>query len=170
MGGELTRASGDTLLIFTALQNEPPANNYATLDTRNQHPVLDFDAADDEHAVFSGVLPQHYCGGGITVELHVAFSSATGGNSVWKVCFERIGSEIQDIDSDGFASDREINIEASSTCGKVKVGSESFTDGAQIDNVAVGEGFRLKVQRDADNVDDDAAGDAELLFVELKET
>jgi hypothetical protein len=37
-----------------------------------------------------------------------------------------------------------------------------------MDNVQAGDGFRLKVQRDAAN--DDATGDAELLFVEVKET
>ena len=44
-------SSGDTLLIFNPLHNEPPASNPATLDTRNQHPILDFDAATNESAV-----------------------------------------------------------------------------------------------------------------------
>jgi len=44
----------------------------------------------------------------------------------------------------------------------------AFTDGAQMDSVAVGELFRIKVTRDA--ASDDAAGDAELHAVEIKET
>jgi len=163
-------ASGNTLLIFTPLHNEPPAADYATLDIRNQHPVLDFDAADDESAVFSGILPRHYAGGGITVYIHVAFSSATSGNSVWNVSFERICNEDIDIDGDSFGVVQEINLEAPNPCGMVKVGHVDFTDGAQIDNLTVGEGLRLKITRDADNIDDNAVGDAELLFVELKET
>ena len=43
-------ASGDTLTIFTPLHNEPPSSNPATLDIRNQHPVLDFDATTNEDA------------------------------------------------------------------------------------------------------------------------
>ena len=41
-------ASGDTLLVFTPLHNEPPASNFATLDLRNLHPVLDFDPTTNE--------------------------------------------------------------------------------------------------------------------------
>jgi len=163
-------ASGDTLLVFTPLHNEPPGSDYATLDVRNEHPVLDFDAANEESAMFSGVLPRHYSGGGLTVTLHVAFSSATSGNSVWQVAFERIGIEHQDMDEDGFATARQIDIEASSPSGEVLTGSTGFGNGGDIDGVIAGEGFRLKVGRDADNVDDDAVGDAELVFVELKET
>ena len=37
-----------------------------------------------------------------------------------------------------------------------------------MDSVAVGEGFRMKVTRDATN--DDATGDAEIRFIEIKET
>ncbi|MHC4500358.1 MAG: hypothetical protein ACYS21_14740, partial [Planctomycetota bacterium] len=97
-------ASGDTLLIFTPLHNEPPASNYATLDIRNQHPVLDFDAATNESAVLTGVMLRNYTGGGITVYLHYAMSSAISGDVDWDVAFERIGDGQQDIDSDGFAS------------------------------------------------------------------
>ena len=72
-------ASGDTLLIFTPQANEPPSSNYATMDTRNSHLVLDFDGASNEDAVFSGVMPQHYDGGGVSVYIHYAMSSATSG-------------------------------------------------------------------------------------------
>ena len=78
-------ASGDTLLVFTPLHNEPPSSNMATLDTRNQHPVLDFDASTNESAVFSSVMPQAYGGGGVPVYIHYAMSTATSGDFDWDV-------------------------------------------------------------------------------------
>ena len=162
-------ASGDTLLIFTPLHDEPPAANNATLDTRNQHPVLDFDPTTNESAVFSAVMPRHYAGGGITVYLHYAMTTAEAGDIDWDVAFERIGDQQQDIDADSFAAVQSVNnTTVPGTSGLVDIVSIAFTDGAQMDSVAVSEGFRLKVTRDA--ASDTAAGDAELLFVELKET
>lgn len=163
-------ASGDTLLIFTPLQNEPPSSAYATLDTRNGHVVLDFDAATDESAIFKSVLPRHYDGGGVTVYLHVAFTSATTNEARFDVAFERVGDGQQDIDSDGFASAQSVDVTAPATSGHVEIASVAFTDGAQMDSVAVGEGFRLKITRDANHANDDATGDAELWAVELVET
>jgi len=162
-------ATGDTLVVFTPQHGEPPASNFATLDTRNEHPVLDFDAATNESAVFSGVMPRHYGGGGVTVYLHYAMSAATAGDVDWDAAFERIGDQQQDIDSDGFAAVQSVdNTTVPGTLGLVDVVSIPFTAGAQMDSVAAGEGFRLKVTRDA--AADTAGGDAELLFVEIKET
>jgi hypothetical protein len=163
-------ASGNTLLVFTALANEPPATAYATLDLRNNHPVLNFDATTNESAVFRGVLPRHYGGGGITVYLHVAFASATTNEARFDVSFERIGDAQQNIDSDGFASAQSVDVTAPATSGNVKIANIAFTNGAQIDSIAAGEMFRLKVTRDASNVNDDATGDAQLIAIELKET
>lgn len=163
-------ASGNTLLIFTPLANEPPASNYATLDSRNSHPVLDFDAGTDESAVFTAVLPRNYASGGITVYVHWAATSATSGDCVWNAAFERIGEGSQDIDSDGFASAQAVTATAPGTSGNVDIAAITFTDGAQIDSVAVGEAFRLKITRDADNGSDTMTGDAELVAIELKET
>lgn len=162
-------ASGDTLLLFTPLHNEPPASNPATLDVRNSHPVLDFDATTNESAVFSTVLPRHYTSGGITVYLHYAMTTAEVNTVDWDVAFERIGDQQLDIDGDSFATVNSVdNTTVPGTTGLVDIVSVAFTDGADMDSVAVGEGFRIKITRDASS--DDAAGDAELLFVELKET
>src|SRR3990172_12317939 len=95
-------ASGNTLVVFTPLQNEPPATIYATLDLRNYHPCLDFDGSADEEAVFSGIMPRHYAGGGLTVYLHVRFSSPTSGNAYWQAAFETKAG--LDIDADSFAA------------------------------------------------------------------
>jgi len=163
-------ASGDTLLIFSPLSNEQPSASYATWDARNGHVVLDFDDASDESAIFSGIMPRHYAGGGVTVYLHVTDTSDTNAAhaSYWDVAFERMTA--QDLDSDGFASAQSNHIHPNGTSGIPVVETIAFTDGAQMDSVAAGEAFRLKVTRDANHASDDWAGDAELLLVELKET
>lgn len=167
-------ASGDTLLIFHPYNNEPPSSNYATLDTRNLHPVLDFDASTDEEAVFSAVMPQHYAGTtGVTVYIHYSMSSATSGNVVWQVAFERVGDQQLDVDSDSFAAfNGSGQVAVPATSGLVDVVGIAFTDGADMDSVAVGEKFRLKIRRDADDTSatDDATGDAEIHAIEIRET
>ena len=76
---------------------------------------------------------------------------------------------VLDIDGDSFAAVNSVdNTTVPGTTGLVDVVSEPFTDGADMDSVAKGEKFRLKVTRDA--VSDDAAGDAELGAVEIRET
>lgn len=162
-------ATGDTLLVFTPLHNEPPATNYATFDTRNGHPALDFDDTTNESAVFTAVLPRSYGGGGVTVYLHYAMTSATSGDVDWDAAFERIGDQQQDIDADGFAAVQSVdNTTVPATSGLVDIVTIAFTDGAQMDSVAAGEAFRLKITRDA--ASDTAVGDAELIAVEIKET
>ena len=162
-------ATGDTLLILKPQANIPPSTNYATLDQRNGHLVLDFDATTNESAIFDCVMPRNYAGGGITVYIHYAMSSATSGDIDWDVAFERIGDQQQDVDSDSFATAQSVNTTTvPATSGLVDIVNIAFTDGAQMDSVAIGESFRLKITRDATN--DTATGDAELFGIELKET
>jgi hypothetical protein len=165
-------ASGDTLAVFTPYDNEPPSANYATLDTRNQHPCLDFDGVTDEEAVFTGILPRNYAGGGVTVYLHVAFTSATSGNARWQVAFERMDDGGLDLDADSFAAFNSAAGNPNATSGVMTLVTITFTNGAQMDNLAAGEMFRLKVRRDADGTSgtDDVTTDAELYGVEIKET
>ena len=163
-------ASGNSLIIWRAQDGRAPASNAATLDLRNNHPVLDFDDTTDESADFEGVMPRNYAGGGVTVYLHYA-DTAIAGVLIWEAAFERIGDGSQDIDSDGFAATQTSgSLTVPATSGNVDIISIAFTDGAQMDSVAVGEAFRLRINRDANNVLDTLVGDAELLFAELKET
>jgi len=162
-------ASGNTLLIFTAHANEPTLTNYATLDIRNQHPCLDFDDTTNEDAVFTGVMPQNYAGGGVTIYLHYSMSSALTGDIDWDVAFERIGDQQQDIDTDDFAAVQSVdNTTVPGTSGLVDIVNVAFTNGAQMDSIAVGELFRIKITRDATN--DTSTGDAELHSIEIRET
>lgn len=162
-------ASGDSLLLFDASSNRPPSSNYATLGYRNGHLHLEFDDTTNEDAIFSGLMPQSYAGGGVTVYLHYAMTSATSGDVDWDVAFERVGDQQQDIDSDSFAAANSVdNTTVPATSGNVNVADVAFTDGADMDSVAAGEYFRMKVMRDASS--DTATGDAELITVEIRET
>ncbi|GAI80242.1 unnamed protein product [marine sediment metagenome] len=161
-------ASGDTLLVFTPQCNEPPTANFATFDVRNQHPVLDF--ALNAIGIFSSVMPRHYGGGGVTVYLHYAMTSAVADDIKLETSFEQIGDQQQDIDDDGFAAAQNTgDITVPGTSGNVDIIPSTHTDGEQMDSIAVGEGFRLKVKRIA-VAGDDASGDLELRFIEIKET
>jgi len=165
-------ASGNALLGFGPLSNEPPAASFATFDTRNGHPVLDFDGAADEEAVFTGVLPPHYDGGGLTVETFWALTSATSGSLRVQAGIERIDASSLDIDADSFASFKSAGGTAPGTTGQVIKVTVTFASGAAMDSLAAGELFRLKIRRDADGTSgtDDITTDAELLSILIKET
>ena len=167
-------ASGDTLLVFQAAQGEPTDSYPATYGTRgsDSHPVMLFDAgANNESIMFTSIMPRNYGGGGVTVYIHYSMTSATGNEIIWQVAFERIGDQQLDIDNAGFET---ANVSAAttvpSTSGYVDVIAITFTDGVDMDSVAVGELFRIKITRNSASVDDDAAGDAELHAIEIKET
>lgn len=160
------RLADATLARFLPQANEPPASNFATADLRNGHPVLDFDDTTQEAAIFSSILPRSYKGAGVTVYVHATLTSATSGTLGWDVALERIGAAQQDIDADGFASAKTITAATvPGTSGHVLVGSVAFSDGAEMDSIAAGEGYRIRIRRDV--ASDNAAGDAELRFVEV---
>jgi hypothetical protein len=165
-------ATGNVLEQFTPLSNEPPASAYATIDTRNSHIVLDFDGSTDEEAVFSGVLPAHYAGGGLTINMFWAFTSATSGSLRVQTSIERIDASSLDIDADSFATANSAGGTAPGTSGQVIKVTTTHATGAEMDSLAAGEHFRVKIRRDADGTSgtDDITTDAELLMVEIRET
>jgi hypothetical protein len=162
-------ASGDTLQVFTPMMAEPPASAPAAIDLRNGHPVVAFDSTTDEETVFTSVLPQHYAGGGITVHVHWT-SNTTSGTARWQTSFESLAS--QDIDSDGFATANSGGTACNGTSGVQTTTSIAHANGGEIDALAVGDPYRLKIRRDADGTTgtDDMAADAQILAVELRET
>lgn len=162
-------ATGQTLAVFLPQMNEPPSSNYATLNLRNGHPVLEFDTTTQEIAIFTSVLPRNYGSSGITAYVHYAAATATTGTIGWDVSFERIGDGSQDIDSDGFATAQVITAATvPGTSGNVDIINVAITDGANIDSIAAGEAYRVRIRRNV--ASDTAAGDAQIIAVELKET
>lgn len=114
-------ASGDTLLIFTPQMNQPPAASYATLDSRNSYYVLDFDDTADESAVFSGIIPAHYSGGGFTVTVLWMATSATTGTISLDAQFMSVTDDADDLDTKAFAAANNVNPTTASATGAVDI-------------------------------------------------
>lgn len=163
-------ASGETLVVWTATGNVPPGTLPATFDLRNNHAVLDYDASTDEVGLFESVMPRYYGGGGITATIIWMASSATSGSVRWEMAFERHQDETTDLDTDDFATAKTVDSTAPATNGAPQYASIAFSNGAEIDSIAVGESFRVRLKRLGSNANDTMLGDAELMRIELKET
>ncbi len=164
-------ASGDSLIQQVAQGAAFPDSNAGTPDRRNGHDVINFDAATDETIDFEVLMPQHYAATtGITLRLFWMGATATTGDVVWNAAIERHEDDAFDLDGDGFAAVNAVTDTTASVSGELVVATITFTDGADMDSWAVGESGRLRITRDANNVSDTMAGDAQLLKWEIQET
>ncbi len=142
-----------------------PSSNYATLDLRNTHPVLDFDTTTQETVYFHGVMPDNYDAAGIVIELWWTVTTVTSGTVGWDVSLELMDGF--DIDGDGFATAQTVTATTvSGTSGTVQSSSVSIADGTSMDSLVAGSLFRVRIRRDV--ATDTAANDAELHMVEMR--
>ena len=154
-----------TITSFRPTDAQPPAANFATLDTRNSVAVLEFDGGStDESTVFVGVIPEAaVLTGGLMVRIIWAADTATSGAVRWGVQFERMTT---DLDSDSFDTATEANSTTSGTSGVPNILEITATS---IDSLTAGDGYRIKIYREAsDTGNDTMAGDAQLVVVELR--
>lgn len=156
-------------MALSPLASEPQATAFATIDTRNAHPVLDFDASSNEYTAWTGVLPSGYAGGGVNVKIIWTATSATSGNVVWEAGFERIPSSGLDIDADSWATGVSATAAADPVSGETVETTIALSHGAQMDSLAAGELFRFYLQRTAASGSDTMTGDAEVLMVFITE-
>lgn len=171
-------ASGDSLHIFKPGGYEPPASAFAAFSiipaATGQRPVLLFDDTIDETAVWSSIMNRAYGGGGLTVTAYWAMVGANTTKTMSvDVAFERvIVADALGGGGSDFAAANNANVAVDDIADKVFSSTETFTDGADMDSVAAGEPFRMRVTRDANGTTstDDAVGDAQLIRVEVKET
>ena len=130
--------------------------------------MLDFDNTVDEYADWACVMPRHYAGGGIT--LTIVWSAVPTVNDVsWACQIRREEDDSNQITGD-FAT--AVVASASTTAGTARnltYKTLAMTDGAQMDSVAVGEAFTLRIYRDI-SVTTTVIGDAELHKIEVQET
>lgn len=161
--GAGTSLRNKTLTYFTAIDNQPPASAFATLDTRNSIAVLDFDDTTQESAVFVGILPENSTlSSGILARVHWMATSATTGVCRWGVQFERMNT---DLDSDSFDTATEAQSTTNITSGATTVTQLTCTS---IDSVSAGDLFRIKLYRDVTDAADTMVGDAEVIAMEIR--
>jgi len=153
-----------TCAVFTALDNQPPALNAASSDTRNSIKVLDFDSSTNESAVFVGVIPEGAnTNNGLKVRIRWMATTATSGAVHWGAQFMNLNT---DCDSDSFAAATEGNTTTNATSGTPNTTELLFM--FNTDGLVAGDFFRLKIYRAADNPADTMSGDAELIAVEVQ--
>ncbi len=151
-----------------------PVSAFATLDTRNDNLVLDFDDTTNEVAMFQGFMPEHYGGNGVTLRIGVMATDLTvtpHDVSVFAF-FKSVTDNVDDLDTKNFAVPQSNTaVDEAAASGRVRYFTIAFTNGAQMDSVAAGEMFYLLIMRDAqDATNDDLTDDMELVFVEVRET
>jgi len=154
-------------IVFAPRDNEPPATNFATLDTRNSRPCLDFDDTVQETAIFSKILPFSYSGSGIRVTIYCAMTTATTGTVGWDISIERVDASNLDLDTDSFATAQTVTATTVPTVsGQILAMTVNISNGTSMDSLAAGEMFRLRIRRDV--AADNAVGDAELFMVHMR--
>lgn len=150
-------------LYLSPASGEPPATLFATQDTRNNHPVLDFDQTLEESIYFTRKLVG-YMGGILRVNIYWMATTATSGNVVWEVSWEKMN--LQTLGSDSFGSPKSVTKATGASSDIYNVTSIDFTS-TEIDGTLAGELFRLRIRRIATG--NTMTGDAELLGASIEE-
>ena len=166
-------ASGDTLFERTAIQGVPSTSVPAVLTKRQDHWVASFQPGTADMSYdWAGRLANAYDGNGLDVEIGWIAESATTGNVVWTAQIERqeLDSANFDADTESFATANSVTDAAPAASGNKTDAIISFTNGVDMDSLAAGEGFRIRIARDQNNASDNMAGDAQILDIHIVES
>jgi hypothetical protein len=156
VSGTLTFAS------FGAMAGCPLATNYATFDTVNSIPVLDFPSGSTNGIFFVSALPQGAAfANGLKVNL-IWSSSVITGNVNWGSAFE--DTQAAAINTDHWLAQGTATGTASGTANKPVITSITVAP-ANLGTLAAESAYRLRIQR---ITGDTLAGVAQLLAVTVE--
>lgn len=171
MSGDVLSATATGGGTNTIIQSFPqdatfPTTNFATRDTRNNHPVLDFDASTAETAYFKAFIPQGasfaVSGTALTFVIESTATSATSGNVGWGISLERLVANGIDIDADAFGTEQTGSAAVNATSGKSSETTITFTLAQLPSGIAAGDMIRICLKRNT-AVSGNHSGDAEFL-------
>ena len=166
-------ASGNSLLMFGAWTGVAPATVFATLGViqgtttiKEIVRVANFDDTIVEYLDFSGVMPEHYAGGGLTCTVIWTQETVTTAPT-WGLSFRRVHDNTVDIDTTaGSYTFQTVTAGTISAAGMFGYDDITFTSGSQMDSVVTGDFFVLRCQCTSTG----RTGDARLLAIHVKET
>jgi hypothetical protein len=156
------------LLPFAA---EFPSSNFPQMlyvGSTPRRPALAFDASTVEGCRWTGVAPQGLTGT-LKARIFYIMASATSGDVDFELSVEAVtDADALDLDaSESFDSVNAGNVTVPGTAGYLDVLEITLTNK---DNIAAGDYFRVKLERDADDVTNDTAtGDCYVLAVEIQD-
>jgi len=167
-------ASGDPVVQVLSIM--PPAATYATFDVRpggstpaENVPVWDFPTDVIRYLDFLCIL-RGYDGGGLMFTIPWVASTATSGQSRLEIAIRAIPDDAEDIDAAHTYDYNGVSDTPASLSGELSYPTIAFTDGADMDSWADGQMAIVRFRRDGTHVDDNMAGDLELLTVSGVET
>lgn len=169
-------ASNDPVVSF--LEVIPPATLAATPDIRaggstpaESVAVYDFNSATTEYLDYKCHLSDSYDGGGLTFTALWSASTSTATTAcVLQMAIRRFADDAEDIDAAHTYDYNGATDAPADLSGEVQYSAISFTSGADMDSLAAGEMFFLRVRRNATATGDAMGGDMELIAVVAKET
>jgi hypothetical protein len=127
--------------------------------------VRDFSAASKRYCDFHCHLLPGYDGGGLTFRFATSASATAGGATQYRLeaAIRRIADDAEDLDTTVHTYDYNgASISPPSAIGEVTYDEIAFASGVDMDNLAAGEDFILRIRRNTDHADDDMPGDMEL--------
>lgn len=128
--------------------------------------TFDFDAASAEYMDFYGRLSDRYSSTGVTVKFSWSGKAGTSGNAVWGAAFRRLNSAETLSGSHSYVY-QSTTTAVSGTLTRPSETGIAFTSG-QIDSLAAGEPYILRVYRNAANGSDTLTGDAQMWWRTLR--
>jgi len=166
-------ASGENLITFMAWDATPIT--FSTQIARfkwvesttsyERHLSIEGDDVEYSQASFHGVMPEHYSGGGVTCTIMFTHT-ITGGTVTFNLAFRTLTSG-ETLDAAHTFAYNAVAAGVPSAIGEVGYDDITFTDGADMDNVAAGDAFDMRWWRDPTT---GGIGHSHVLAIVIKET
>lgn len=167
-------ASGEQ--VVQILDVMPPASSFAlpgvwaggSTPAERLH-IFRFPDAAAAYLDFKCVL-QGYDGGGLTFSIKWGTLTVTTNNCVWQLAIRRLADDAEDIDTSQTYDFNTVTAAAPSASGEPAYDTIAFTSGADMDSLADGEIFILRLFRDPGHASDNLGDEAQLWSLTGRET
>jgi hypothetical protein len=171
-------ASDDVLALWPPQSGEPYVNgtNVPTPDTRNTHPLWDFNDSGDTYLYFTARLPPWYTSlANISARMWAGFTTdITSGHTAYLnvYLYRMTDTSLDSVGDIDYALFGTGIVSASTTSGRLTALTINMTavGGVGYNTFQPGDWVRLQLSRMGANAIDDAVGDMELRYVALYET